>query len=103
MASHGLLGTLGHAAHDVLHVAAHVALLQRFPFVDEDHRARFYRIVNVQEGNAVRLFQEPGATVFAGKRLDQSSLSQREQQPAHDDRIGIYACGERPRIDHFSW
>ena len=41
--------------------------------------------------------------MLAGERLDQSSASQREQQPAHDDRIGIYARGERLRTDHFPW
>jgi hypothetical protein len=44
-----VLGALGHAAHDALHVAADVALLERFPFVDGNHLAGFDRVVDVGE------------------------------------------------------
>ena len=101
--SHRLFGALGHAAHDPLHVAADLALSQRFPLVDANYRAGFDGIVNIHEGNAVRLSAQPGATVLAAESFDQSSPSQREQQPAHNDRIGIHARGEPLRTDHFPW
>jgi hypothetical protein len=76
--SDGLLGALGHAAHDALHVAADVALLERFPFVDENHARGCDRVVDVREGNVVRPFSQPRATVLAGERLDQPGAAQRE-------------------------
>jgi hypothetical protein len=98
---HGLLGTLGHVAHNALHIAAHVASPQRLPLIDEDYRARCHGIVNLHQGNVVRAFSKPGPAVFAGERLDQPRAPQREQQPAHDHWIRIYARGECLRINHF--
>jgi hypothetical protein len=53
--------------------------------VDGDYPGRFDGIIDIYERNLVRPFSQPGATVLAGKRLDQSGASQREKQPAHDD------------------
>ena len=67
----GLLGALGHAAHDALHVAAHVALFEHFPLADRNHLAGFDRVIDIGERNFARLFSQPGAAVLAGEGLDQ--------------------------------
>src|SRR5450432_2544499 len=84
--------------HDSFHVATDPAGLRRLALIDGDHGSWLHGLVNIEERDTSRVFDQLGASVSPSAGLYQSRATEGLKQPADDHRIGVYAYRQRVRI-----